>query len=86
MQRFTKIFAVLAQAEMNEELEKALKLISSMLNLDYGNIKIYFEQHKMTRRPDFMRGGLEPPNSIRNLEKGVEAAKCKTASIEVCQD
>lgn len=43
MQKFTKIFAVLAQAEMNDELEKALRKVSQMLNLEYEKIVISYQ-------------------------------------------
>ncbi|KAJ8664759.1 hypothetical protein QAD02_006421 [Eretmocerus hayati] len=75
MQKFTKIFAVLAQAEMNEELERALRRVSQMLNLEFDKIKIYFEQQKIPRRPDFMRAEFTPPNTVGTLEKAIEVIK-----------
>lgn len=83
MQKFTKIFAVLAQAEMNEELEIALKKVSQMLALDYEKIRVYFDQQKTARRPEFMRGDFTPPNVIAGLEKAVEAIKSKSKSVKV---
>lgn len=84
MQKFTKIFAVLAQAEMNAELEKALRQVSHMLRLDYDKIRVYFEQSKQPRRPDFMRAeGFTPPSAVGILEKAVAAMKAKSKAIKV---
>lgn len=85
MQKFTKIFAVLAQAEMNSELEKALRQVSQMLRLDYDKIRVYFEQAKIPRRPDFMRAteGFTPPSAVGILEKAVAAMKAKSKAIKV---
>ncbi|XP_008217333.1 uncharacterized protein LOC103318031 [Nasonia vitripennis] len=82
MQKFTKIFAVLAQAEMNEELEIALKKVSQMLGLDYEKIRVYFDQQKTARRLEFMRGDFTPPNVIAGLEKAVEVMKSKSKSVK----
>lgn len=84
MQKFTKIFAVLAQAEMNAELEKALRQVSQMLRLDYDKIRVYFEQKRQQRRPDFMRAeGFVPPGTVGILEKTVAAMKAKSKAIKV---
>lgn len=83
MQKFTKIFAVLAQAEINDELEIALKMVTRMLGLDYEMVKVYFDQHKTARRPEFMRGEFAPPNIIAGIEKAVEAIKSKSKAVKV---
>ncbi|XP_014208587.2 uncharacterized protein LOC106639465 [Copidosoma floridanum] len=86
MQKFTKIFAVLAQAEMNEELERALRKVSDLLRLDYEKIKVYFEQQKSPRRPDFMRADVEPPNVVVVVEKALLAVKSKAKANKTKAD
>ena len=83
MQKFTKIFAVLAQAEMNDELERALRKVSQMLNIDYDKIRIYFEQHSVPKRPDLMRADFTPPNVIATIEKAIAGIKSKSKGIKV---
>lgn len=82
MQKFTKIFAVLAQAEMNDELQKALRKVSQMLDLEHEKIKVYFEQHKIPRRPELMRD-LPTSNTAKNLEKSIETTKAKSKVTKV---
>lgn len=83
MQKFTKIFAVLSQAEMNEELEKALRLVSQMLNLEFDKIRVFFDQSKQVRRPELTRENFTPPSKLAHLEKAIEAVKAKSKGIKV---
>ncbi|XP_058809202.1 uncharacterized protein LOC131674499 [Phymastichus coffea] len=82
MQKFTKIFAVLSQAEMNDELEKALKQVSLMLNLKFDKLKIFFEQAKQSRRPELTRANFTPSTRLAHLEKAIEAVKAKSKGIK----
>ncbi|XP_014226177.1 uncharacterized protein LOC106651975 [Trichogramma pretiosum] len=91
MQKFTKIFAVLAQAEMNEELERVLQKVSQMLRLDYAKIRVYFDKAKATvRRPELMAAARNsdcnaPPSAAAQIEKAAAALKLKSKHIRDAQ-